>query len=239
MAFANEHIDSVKVLKTNEEKIDYISQVVSLMSLNDPKLASELASITDSIGQYVDKPGLKAKILTVRGMALVGNREYDKAIKNYLESIDLFKVENESDNLAKVYNNLAVVYQVSGDIDGCIDYLKKALAIFEEVRDTSRMGFVTQNLAQQYYSKKEYEESDFYFEKSGKYFDHIGNVRYQAIQALNYGLLKVAMASYSEAENLLLKAKSLADEKTSRFDRSNIRRLTYRNCSRNYGKPTR
>ena len=101
------------------------------------------------------------------------------------------------------------------------------------------MGFVTQNLAQQYYSKKEYEESDFYFEKSGKYFDHIGNVRYQAIQALNYGLLKVAMASYSEAENLLLKAKSLADEKTSRFDRSNIRRLTYRNCSRNYGKPTR
>ncbi|OEU70120.1 MAG: hypothetical protein BA863_00250 [Desulfovibrio sp. S3730MH75] len=65
--------------------------------------------------------------LNREGMAACNNGEFDKAESNILRAISLAGCNSKKIHRATMYNNLSVVYQMSGKIDDAVDAYNQAV----------------------------------------------------------------------------------------------------------------
>lgn len=76
--------------------------------------------------------------------------DYAKALKQYLEAIDIAKNNNENKWLTKFYVNVAVIYSSQNEYKQSIVFLKKAMEVNETNRNHILSAKILSNLAESY-----------------------------------------------------------------------------------------
>jgi len=91
--------------------------------------------------------------------------DYEKALKNFEESLELYKWENNLEGEGTTLNNISQIYYSRGDYDTALEYLNKSLKIRQEIGDKSGEGKTLNNISQIYYSHGDNDTSLEYLNK--------------------------------------------------------------------------
>jgi tetratricopeptide (TPR) repeat protein len=98
-------------------------------------------------------------------------------------ALEIFKAHNSRENIALIYNNLAVFYEHQDDLDKALDYNQRSLQLFTELNDKRQMANLYLSMGYVHNSRKEFELALEYFSKSVALMERIGN-RYGSGTAL-------------------------------------------------------
>jgi len=137
--------------------------LISLLQLDNSRINSE---INNYYGKF-DLHSYSLKLIEL--ISYLGKIAYEKG--NYNDSLQLYtfllKTQNEEE-LIKVYNNIANVYQTMGNYDIALDYSKKALAIANKIfsEPNSILATTYNNIGGIYDLKGELFEAEEYYLKS-------------------------------------------------------------------------
>ena len=151
--------------------------------------------------------------LSMRAAILSGQYRPDEAITLDLEAIRLAQQANLQHILANVYNNIAIIYEEKKeDHSTGLDYYLKALDLYTQLQDSSRMAMAYSNIGQVYNSLKEY--------KKGYRYSLDGILLYRSLQrptAIRSGMLALssslmALGRYDTALVILRESKALSEE---------------------------
>lgn len=111
------------------------------------------------------------------------SRQFAPAMDKANAALDIFKAHNSRENIALVYNNLAVFCEHQDDLDKALDYNQRSLQLFTELNDKRQMANLYLSMGYVHNSRKEFETALEYFSKSVTLMERIGN-RYGAGTAL-------------------------------------------------------
>ncbi len=82
------------------------------------------------------------------------------------DALILSKELNLPPLIGKTYNQLGVVHSIHGDYIGSINYYIKALEIFEQLKDTSAIAMINNNIGMLFYTEKSFKKAIEHFNKS-------------------------------------------------------------------------
>ena len=111
------------------------------------------------------------------------SRQFAPAMEKANAALEIFKAHNSRENIALVYNNLAVFCEHQDDFDKALEYNQLSLQLFTDLNDKRQMANLYLSLGYVYNSRKEFEPALEYFSKSVTLMERIGN-RYGAGTAL-------------------------------------------------------
>ena len=169
----------------------------------DPKLQADFLR---NIGRMYEKRGFKDDATRVYEQAFVlladhvdslemgqlfmnqswvlnRSRQFAPAMEKANAALEIFKAHNSRENIALVYNNLAVFCEHQDDFDKALEYNQLSLQLFTDLNDKRQMANLYLSLGYVYNSRKEFEPALEYFSKSVTLMERIGN-RYGAGTAL-------------------------------------------------------
>ena len=151
-----------------------------------------------------------ARTLMNTGNAFFYKSMYQKALECFLEALPVLEKSGDKATLTKLYDNIGVVYRISGSPDKAIEYHKKALAMFGD-EETMIKGTVLYNMATACQLIKA-DETGYYFKEALR-ICKLHNSKW-VIAAIYGGLANLAAdkPDWNEAENYFRQSLDVATE---------------------------
>jgi len=106
-----------------------------------------------------------AKVNNSIGLIEIKRGNYSVGLQNSLSAIQTFETRDLKDELSSAYNNLAEAYYNTNQVDKSLEFNIKALAVREQLRDSSGIKTSTRNIANLYSERKEHRKAIEYYEK--------------------------------------------------------------------------
>ncbi len=205
--------DSLKVIELNKTGFDN--------RLKNPDktivYAQQALSLSRKIN-YLNGIGESYRVLGVGYNYLQNN---NKAIKNYLQSLNYFQQSGNLTGQAKVNNNIGNLY-VDIDQEQALKYYLKSLKIAEKLSLDPLIGGLNLNIGTLYYRKKEYTKALGYNSIALEYFERDSNVTGITQCLNNRGNIYFYLKEIDKSEELLIKANKMAKENDFFSSISNI-----------------
>ena len=204
MSVTDLHVHLSETKELMGEMSDAIShREEAIKTTTDPKLQADFLR---NIGRMYEKRGFKDDATRVYEQAFVlladhvnslemgqlfmnqswvlnRSRQFAPAMEKANAALEIFKAHNSRENIALVYNNLAVFCEHQDDFDKALEYNQLSLQLFTDLNDKRQMANLYLSLGYVYNSRKEFEPALEYFSKSVTLMERIGN-RYGAGTAL-------------------------------------------------------
>jgi len=139
---------------------------------------------------------------------LESNRgNFTKGIEHALAATKTLEHSDLQEELSVAYNTLAESYYHTNAQNLAITYNIKALALQEQLKDSSGVNSTYQRLSDLYYKKEEHKKSIFYFEKLLSLNEYSDTLRASIYPKLGGEYL--AIKNYDKATNYLIKGYNL------------------------------
>ena len=204
MSVTDLHVHLSETKELMGEMSDAIShREEAIKTTTDPKLQADFLR---NIGRMYEKRGFKDDATRVYEQAFVlladhvdslemgqlfmnqswvlnRSRQFAPAMEKANAALEIFKAHNSRENIALVYNNLAVFCEHQDDFDKALEYNQLSLQLFTDLNDKRQMANLYLSLGYVHNSRKEFEPALEYFSKSVTLMERIGN-RYGAGTAL-------------------------------------------------------
>ena len=113
--------------------------------------------------------------------------EYQKAIENHSQSLEIYTQLGDRLSAAKSINNLGLVYWSKGDIDKAIEHYEHCLQISQELDDKYQLSNIYNNLGTAHTMKGDLDKSLEFFELSLELTEELGRKRDIAMALTNMG----------------------------------------------------
>ncbi len=143
-------------------------------------------------------------------------KEYDLALKYYLDAKDEVAKANDPAKLPLIYLGLGDILGKetfeSHNFNLAKSYYRKALSSYMERKDSARISIVYNNLGVLSYHQLEYDSSLFFYTKSIELKDGLGDQRGQIILFLNVGNIYMEKGNYRIALDYFNQGADLAVE---------------------------
>jgi anti-sigma regulatory factor (Ser/Thr protein kinase) len=191
-----------------------ISTKAKINKLNESAFNLRLSDPTKTIIQADQslKLALKANYISGIGEALrvkgIGHtylNDNNQAVKNYLEAIKYFKINNDLSKQARVYYNLGSLYKFRNYTQALL-YYKKALKISEKIDNKELKAGLYFNIASIFRMNSKFKQALFYYNQSSKIFIEKKDTINIAINNLNTGILYYQIKNYHQADIRIRKA---------------------------------
>ena len=104
-----------------------------------------------------------APSLSLLGMLLKHEGDYEEALKMFLLALPVQKKTNNKIALASLNNDIGLLYKNTGDFERALPYYNDALEICEEIQLYKGSGMILNNIGVIHQEMKEYEESKPYY----------------------------------------------------------------------------
>lgn len=167
------------------------------------------------------------KALQYSGIVHSDLANYDSAIYYYKKALPYSVEANYRRGSGGLYINLGNAYQYKGEFNNVIDNYIKGIKIFEEIKDSSRLGMSYENLASFYSSLKNHDKEIEYLTKALHIIPNNDDERL----SYAFGDLGLAYLSTNQTEKAFANFKK-ADSISKRLDDN---RLTFF-AQRNFGE---
>ncbi|WP_170061225.1 tetratricopeptide repeat-containing sensor histidine kinase [Spirosoma aerolatum] len=153
--YSQTNLDSLQnalaTVKHDSIRLKIYSQLIKGHLYAKPELAQVYASKFDSVATALQSEIDIAFGKNYLGMVRYVNNDYTKAISYYLEAIDRFEKLKIPLRVGIALNNIGACYQYREEPRQTIDYYQKALAIFQKLNETTWIGNVSHNIANEYF----------------------------------------------------------------------------------------
>lgn len=160
-----------------EELEDYQNAILKY------NLATKLYEETDSIHHAVS-------LIPNIGALNCWLGKYDEAINILIEGIRKAEMFDDKNSLARIYQNVGMVYSDINENELSLNYNQKALEYFQQTQgQESNEAAVMQNMAILYRTEQQYDSAIFMYKKSLKIFTRLGEITNQAILYNNLGVV--------------------------------------------------
>lgn len=164
---------------------------------------------------------LKSLGLRYIGIILANKGDYDKAIENYLNSLNIEKELGDKKGISACYNNIGNVYKNQGLYDKAIENYNNALIIFSELDDKNKMAICHMNIGLVHYNQGNYDKAIEYYMKALKIFEEIGDKKGMSLSYSNIGNVHTDQGLYDKAEEYYLKALVILQELGNKYGIAN------------------
>lgn len=200
-------------VKTGNEEIQFDALIISAdarfvtgdygKGLKEAKIAMNLAK------KHKWKDRLVKSMLS---MALLHSRlgNYQMAVDNYLEILNLGGRNTDSAALASTCNNLSNNYMFLSNYDESLKYRNLAIKIRKNLKDSSGLGDCYNDLGEMFLLRNQPDSAIVYLLRCFQIKRSIGDVEMTALSALNLGLAYIRTGNLIEAENKLDTAYTLS-----------------------------
>ncbi len=158
-------------------------------------LLQECILIYDSLGDLAGK----ARATNNLGAAWSQHGSLDNALSCYLEVLAYYKHEGDSNNIAKVYMNLGLVYDRLKKYDLGYDAAIKARDIFIATKNNQMKASTSVNIGLSLTSLHRYKESMDYFTKALNYYEADSNGFGIAVTTTNIAKMYKAAGDFQNA----------------------------------------
>jgi len=152
----------------------------------------------------------KAEVVTLDNMGTIyqKQRAFEKALYYYEQSLGLLTDEKDK---ASTYNNIALVYGEKDNYKKAVEYLKKAMEIYESTGDYYNGVNVRLNLGDTYRRAKDFDSAFEELNKGLKIAQRIGDKFLEARGYKYLGWFYIDKGEIQKAEEYLIKAYKLFD----------------------------
>jgi signal transduction histidine kinase len=106
-----------------------------------------------------------AKVNNSIGLIEIKRGNYGVGLQNSLSAIKTFETRDLKNELSSAYNNLAEAYYNTNQVDKSLEFNIKALAVREQLKDSTGIKTSTRNIATLYSERKEHRKAIEFYEK--------------------------------------------------------------------------
>lgn len=138
---------------------------------------------------------LHAKYLNLQGNIHGSCGNFDQAITDYCQSIDLATMSGNKYDLAAALNNLGMTYRIKGEFDVALTCLEESLKLKEELGNKHQIAVTLNNIGLIYSDKNDLGRALSYFRKSLQLKEELEN-QSQLVSTLN----NIALIHYRRGE---------------------------------------
>ena len=191
--------DSLAKFNSDSLKLLYLTNLANEKIYNNPEETVEIAHIFDSIAVNNGKKEYIVKAAVIRGLSHYVNQEYDKSLKAYVEALQLEDYITLNSEKARLYNNIATVYQIQKNPEKSIEYYSKALHQYETIPDSAGMANISSNLGLLYVTKNMLDKAEPLLIEAINYYNLQELSIYEGYTLLSLGNLQNQKEEYREA----------------------------------------
>ncbi len=159
--------------------------------------------------KYADQANnddVRARINQTIGSVYYKQEIYASSIAYYYKAIALYRKVGNLRMSATALNNIGLIYKSTGYYDKAIDAAKEAIHILDSLKDITNLSIFNSNLADAYFGKGDYAQSEKYAGKAMEYAVKQNNKSLMALAWENTGNTYVKQKRYTEAITVLNKA---------------------------------
>lgn len=224
---ATAQLDSLKnaavMAKHDSTRLKVYAQIIRTTLFANPNVAQQYAIKYDSLAVVSKREEDIAFGKNFLGMASYVKNDYVTAINYYLDAIKRFEKLKNPLRVGIALNNIAACYQHRKIPQQTIDYYKKALNIFTKLNETTWIGNVSHNIANEYHKladktndsklKNNYLEEGFKNEKIALASFEKNKDDYSiGLSHITFGNLYFVKQDFTQALQNYNRAKSLINE---------------------------
>lgn len=213
--------NSHSLFKSLKDNYNLISVDINLSEvyIKQSRFAETLEKLmeSDSLATYIirnESEALVQKTLKIQnlikrlyGIVYRETGDYNKAAENFNTAMQGFLEKKDYSRYASTASSLSVLYNSINLPDSSIALGLRILQIIKEQNiGEYQAAYAHENLANAYFSKKEYETSLIHYNKAYALFKKLGNIGDAAFEAILLGKTLRKVKKYKEAENFLLQA---------------------------------
>ncbi|MEM4161170.1 MAG: tetratricopeptide repeat protein, partial [Thermoplasmata archaeon] len=209
------------------EEIEFIDRLLEMNENREERALAwkKRAEAHIAIGEYMlaledvenaislePEPGLKGRLLCLKGLAHERMAEHSEAVKYYEEALRILEDTASKADTAYAYMRLGTATHSLGKIEAAEQNLKRALEIYTEINDLRGISATSNNLGEFYRSQGEREKARECYLRALEIDRRTGDRRglsvvYSSLGdiALDYGEYGEALRNYNESLKLCRK----------------------------------
>lgn len=151
--------------------------------------------------KYHEKTALSLNAKTLRYIGTIqrGQSDYDKAMENYLKSVEIYNELGNKKALIVCYNDIGLVYKGQGRYNMAIENYVKSLNLAVETDYKNGMSMGYNNIGGVHWYMGTYDKAIENFEKALKIYEELGDKTGVSICYCNIGLVYMNQGNYDEA----------------------------------------
>ena len=160
---------------------------------------------------------LKATSLRYIGNVYNDLGVFDKAVENYLHSLQLHQATGNLMGIAYCYNNIGNIHADQGDFEKATDYYTSAINIYKQLDDKTGLAAANNNIGSILFDQQKYEEAISYFLETLKAVGDMNHKKGMANTFNNLGETYSKMGQYKTAIEYYKKTLEVSSELGDKF----------------------
>ena len=185
-------------------KINALLQLSGYYNDSNPNKGIEYLNQAYQIAKKTDAKEFIAKVTNQLGTNYYYIGDYEKAIRNFLETMSAYEFLNDLEGVASCMNNVGSVYVAQEDYKKALEYHFKALKIREEnqekgLGDKNAVAMSYGNIGQAYYYLNDFTKAMDFYNRSLRISESNGNKKRIALMLNNIGSIYAEQKFYDNA----------------------------------------
>ena len=203
------YLEALEFSAGDSENLHFKWSYLGLCYYRAGKFGQSINAFSEAL-TYAYNDSLRAKSHNSLGAVYTRLNQYDEALKNYFSSLQ-FQEKNNTDSIgvAKVYNNISVLYRKNEAYDKSLQYAKQAISIYLNLKDSSYTASTYNNMGTTHLALAQYDSAYYYFNASLAIREAINDMHGQAQSFNNLGLLMERQEQFDEAQRYFQRALKL------------------------------
>lgn len=195
---------------SGELKVKILNELFKEYVNADPIKATEYTREALSLALEIsDEKGLAASYNNL-GVAYRNQGALDKALENYLASLQIYQTINNKEGIASSKNNIGNIYSIKKDQINATKYLDESNQLFLELNDPSKIIRSLNNLGNLHSEMQQFDKAMKYYEEAVALCEK-NNIT-QADPYINIGNASLKQGNFEKAVEQLNKALPLAEK---------------------------
>ena len=141
----------------------------------------------------------RAKVLNQKGLSLIKNDQFKKALDVLQKSHKIYKNFNCIYGMATVNHNIGLAFRKNDDLDQALKHYRETIQSYEQYKDFEHLATANGSIAMIYSHKKDWDTSLIYFNKCLEALEKAGNQHKYALNCGNIGQVLVNKGELDQA----------------------------------------
>ncbi len=211
--------DSLLYLLNNnlvKEDIDKYKLLCEIARHSDD--ADTILEYSEQAIQLAEKLNVSpASPYVLKGIGFLNSSRPASALECFIKAANYYTSDQNNIQLARTFGHMAEAYNLIGNHDNEIYYLKSAIDIFRKEKDSIKLTAALSNLGYANYSIGKYDTALILYSETSEIFQKLGNLKYYAYCLGNSGLVYSKKSEFKKAEDYLLQAIEILTEQGDNF----------------------
>ncbi|MEM8969386.1 MAG: tetratricopeptide repeat protein [Bacteroidota bacterium] len=220
LAQHTEKIDSLQAVLPQlegESRVNALRDLCFYMSRTDSEVSIAYGNEAVALAQELGNQALLGLAYKDLAHAFDGADLFETAIATYGKATAIFKIINDQEQIAYVYNNVGSIYLKKGDFDTSLNYLFRSLALKDSLGGI-KLNTTYGNIGDTFRKKGDHEKALEYLFRSLKIAEQTNDQKGIAATYGNIGITYEAQGNYELALEYGLKAMQINQELGNRYN---------------------